>query len=62
MVDAQLKRSEIPLNRAKTISELNKNQFDPLIKLIKEQVRLEIAQEKAAAERQKQLAGANQNG
>ena len=46
IADAQVKRSEIPLNRAKTVSELNKNLFDPVVKLIKEQVRLEIAQEK----------------
>jgi hypothetical protein len=56
VADAQEKRSEIPLNRAKTITEINKNRFDPIISLLKEQVRLEIAQES-----QQQLAGANQN-
>ncbi len=53
IVDAQVKRSEIPLNMAKTISEVNKNQATPIIALIKEQVRLQIAQEK-----QKQSTGA----
>jgi hypothetical protein len=48
IADAEEKRSEIPLNRAKTISEINKNQASPLIDLIKEQVKLEIAREKQA--------------
>ncbi len=54
LADAEEKRSEIPLNRAKTVSEINKNRFDPVGVLIKEMVRLEIAQEKA-----KQSTGAN---
>jgi hypothetical protein len=52
VADAEVKRSEIPLNRAKTITEINKNQLDPIVALVKEQVRLQIAQEK-----QKQLTG-----
>lgn len=55
IADAQEKRSEIPLNRAKTISEINKNKFDPIVGLIREQVRLEIAQEK-----QREVINANQ--
>lgn len=55
IADAQEKRSEIPLNRAKTLAELKKVGAEPLISLIKEQVRLQIAQEKADAQRQKQL-------
>ncbi|KKM79831.1 hypothetical protein LCGC14_1345920 [marine sediment metagenome] len=50
IADAQVKRSEVPLNQAKTISEINKNESGPVVALIKEQVRLQIAQEK-----QKQL-------
>ncbi len=50
VADAQESRSQIPLNQAKTLSEVNKNRFDPIVALIKEQVRLQIAQEK-----QKQL-------
>ena len=53
IVDAQLKRSEIPLNRAKTISEINKNQAGPIVNVIKEQVKLAIAQEKADAEQKR---------
>lgn len=49
ITDAQLNRSEIPLNRAKTVSEINKNSFDPLVSLIKEQVRLQMSQEKLQA-------------
>lgn len=55
--DAQVNRSQIPLNRAKTLSEINKNQAGPIVNLIKEQVKLAIAQEKADAE-QKRLQGA----
>ena len=43
VADAQEKRSEIPLNRAKTISEINKNLATPLTDLVKEEVRLQIA-------------------
>ena len=50
VADAQEKRSQIPLNNAKTMTEINKNvaaadaaQVKPLIDLVKEQVRLEIA-------------------
>ena len=50
VADAQEKRSEIPLNNAKTLTEINKNvaaadqaQVQPLIDLVKERVRLEIA-------------------
>ena len=56
IASAAEKRSEIPLNRMKTLAQAQKLQAEPLIALIKEQVRLEIAQEK-----QKQLTGA-QNG
>ena len=59
IADAQVKRSHIPLNQAKTISEINKNEDGVVLGLIKERVKLQIAQEKAANERQKQLAGAN---
>ena len=46
IADSQQKRSEIPLNQAKTLTEINKNMFDPFALMIKEQVRLQIAQEK----------------
>ncbi|KKL12643.1 hypothetical protein LCGC14_2533700, partial [marine sediment metagenome] len=46
MADAAAKRSEIPLNRMKTLAQAQKLQADPLVALIKEQVRLAIAQEK----------------
>ena len=56
IASAAEKRSEIPLNRMKTLAQAQKLQAEPLIALIKEQVRLSIAQEK-----QKQLQG-GQNG
>ena len=50
IADAQEKRSEIPLNRAKTMTEINKNvaaanreAVAPLLELIKEQVKVELA-------------------
>jgi hypothetical protein len=50
IADAQAKRSEIPLNRAKTAAQIEKLQLDPLVKLVvdslKEDVRLQIAQDK----------------
>ncbi len=49
MADAQEARSQAPLNRAKTLVEMQKLQAEPLIALIKEQVRLQIAQEKQKA-------------
>ncbi len=49
------KRSEIPLNRMKTMAQAQKLAADPIIALIKEQVRLQIA-----AEKSNQLQGANQ--
>ncbi len=55
IADSQEKRAEAKLNQAKTITEINKNQFDPIAVLIKEQVRLQIAREKSEAQRQKQL-------
>jgi hypothetical protein len=48
LADAAEKRSQIPLNNAKTVSEINKNAAGPIIDLIKEQVKLEIAQSKQA--------------
>ena len=48
LADAAEKRSEIPLNMAKTVSEINKNNASPLVDLVKEQVKLEIAQQKQA--------------
>lgn len=50
IADAQEKRSQIPLNNAKTISEINKNQASPILDLIKEEVRLQIAQDKQGAQ------------
>lgn len=50
IADAQVKRSEVPLNQAKTISEINKNESAPILALIKEQVRLQIAQDKQGAQ------------
>jgi hypothetical protein len=50
MADAAEKRSEIPLNHAKTISEINKNQASPIVDLIKERVKLEIAQNNQQAQ------------
>ncbi len=52
IASAAEKRSEIPLNRMKTLAQAQKLQAEPLIALIKEQVRLQIAEEK-----QKQLQG-----
>ena len=53
IADAQEKRSQIPLNNAKTMTEINKNlaasdaaQLKQLIDLVKEQVKLEISREK----------------
>jgi len=40
-------RSEIPLNQAETLAKIQKMQAEPIVSLIKEQVRLQIAQEKA---------------
>lgn len=54
IADAQAKRSEIPLNRMKTLAQAQKLQLDPLVNLIKEEVRLQIAQDK---QRQVQNAG-----
>ena len=47
MADAQEARSQAPLNRAKTLVEIQKLEVEPLVALVKEQVRLQIAQEKA---------------
>ena len=44
--DAQVNRSQIPLNQAKTISEINKNLATPITALIKEEVKLQIATDK----------------
>lgn len=46
IADAAEKRSEIPLNRMKTLAQAQKLQAEPLVTLIKEQVRLQIAEEK----------------
>ncbi|KKL89076.1 hypothetical protein LCGC14_1918250, partial [marine sediment metagenome] len=46
IADAEEKRSEIPLNRAKTLTEINKNLASPLLDLIRERVKLEISREK----------------
>ena len=46
IADAAAKRSEIPLNRAKTLAQIQKLQFDPIAVMIKEEVRLAIAQAK----------------
>lgn len=46
--DAEVNRSQIPLNNAKTISEINKNLASPLVDMVKEQVRFEIASMKQA--------------
>ncbi len=43
IADAQEKRSEIPLNNAKTMAQIQKLQADPIVSLIKEQVKVEIA-------------------
>ena len=59
MADAQEKRSQIPLNNAKTMVEIQKLQAEPIISLIKEQVRLQIAQQKQN-DSQKQLTGGQQ--
>ena len=44
--DAQVNRSEIPLNQTKTLAQIQKLQAEPIVNLVKEQVRLQIAQEK----------------
>lgn len=56
IADSQEKRSQIPLNNAKTLTEINKNiaaadaaQLKPLVDLVKEQVKFEIAREKQGA-------------
>ena len=46
IADAQEKRSEIPLNRAKTLAEIQKLQAEPVVNMIKEEVKLQIAQNK----------------
>ena len=46
MADAREKRSEIPLNRMKTLAEAQKISAEPLVALVKEEVRLQIAQDK----------------
>ena len=56
MASAAEKRSEIPLNRMKTLAQAQKLQAEPLVALVKEQVRLAIAQEKAQ-QAQRQLQG-----
>ena len=46
LADAAEKRSQIPLNAAKTMSEINKNKaaaLTPIVDLVKEQVKMEIA-------------------
>lgn len=53
IADSQEKRAEAELNRAKTLTEINKNRFDPIAALIKEQVKLEIARDKIDAIREK---------
>ncbi len=45
--NAAEKRSEIPLNRMKTLAQAQKLAADPLVALIKEQVKFAIAQEKS---------------
>lgn len=55
IADAQVKRSEVPLNRMKTLAQAQKLQAEPLIAIIKEEVKLQIAQEQA-----RQLQGTNQ--
>ena len=54
MADAREKRSEIPLNRMKTLAEAQKISAEPLVALVKEEVRLQIAQDK-----QKQVQNTN---
>ena len=49
IADAEEKRSEIPLNRAKTLAEIQKLQAEPLLAAIREEVKLQIAQEKSNA-------------
>ncbi len=55
IADAAEKRSEIPLNRAKTMAQIQKLQADPIVAIIKEEVKLQLAQEKT-----RQLQGTNQ--
>jgi len=64
IADAQEKRSEIPLNRAKTLTEINKNiaaadkdAIAPLVDMVKEEVRLQIAMANAQKRQQAQNAG-----
>lgn len=61
IADAQEKRSQIPLNNAKTITEINKNQaaadaaqMKPFLDMVKEAVRLEIATQNQANRQQLQ--------
>ncbi len=54
MADAREKRSEVPLNRMKTLAQAQKISAEPLVALVKEEVRLQIAQDK---NRQVQNAG-----
>ncbi len=54
ITDAQVNRSQIPLNQMKTLAQAQKLQADPFVQLVKEQVRLQIAQDK---NRQAQNAG-----
>ncbi len=46
IADAAAKRSEIPLNRMKTLAQAQKASAEPTLAIIKEMVRLQIAQEK----------------
>jgi len=55
MADAANKRSQIPLNNAKTISEINKNQAGPLVDILKEYVKMTMANQ--AQQLQAQNAG-----
>ena len=57
IADSQEKRAQAELNRAKTLTEINKNQFDPITSLIKEQVKLQISRDRIDALREKQNAG-----
>lgn len=50
LADAAEKRSEIPLNRAKTLSEINKNNAGPALTALKEMVKLEIAKDSIQAQ------------
>ncbi|MHC4322703.1 MAG: portal protein [Planctomycetota bacterium] len=46
IADAQETRSEVPLNRAKTLAQIQKLQVDPIVNLVKEEVKLQIAKDK----------------